>query len=106
MFGLGKKFDAQEITKEIQQGSAILVDVRGGAEWQGGHAKDAIHISVDRIMGGDLPTKDKAKKIYLYCASGGRASTAAQYLKGRGYTVENLGGLSSWKSAGGAVELG
>lgn len=31
---------------------------------------------------------------------------AASKLKAKGYTVENLGGLSSWKSAGGATEAG
>ncbi len=106
MFGFGKKIDAAAITEEVRAGKALLVDVRGDDEWQSGHAKDAIHISVDRLMKGDIPTKDKEKMIYLYCASGGRASRAAMYLEQRGYTAENLGGLSSWRSAGGAVELG
>lgn len=106
MFGMGKKIDAKAIAEEIKKGTAVLVDVRETGEWQSGHAKDAIHISVDRIMNGDVPTRDKNKTVYLYCRSGGRASMAAQHLKGQGYTVENLGGLSAWRGAGGAVELG
>lgn len=106
MFGMGKKIDTKAIAEEIKEGKAVLVDVRGTGEWQSGHAKDAMHISIDRIMGGDVPTKDKNKTVYLYCQSGGRASMAAQHLKSRGYTVENLGGLNAWRSAGGAVELG
>lgn len=104
MFGFGKKVDTEEITKEIETNKAVLVDVRGNEEWNGGHAKGAVHLSVDRIMQGDLPTKDTSKKVYLYCASGGRASMAATFLKKKGFTVENLGGLSSWKSSGGGVE--
>lgn len=104
MFGMGKKVDAAEITKEMQEGKALLVDVRGDDEWDNSHAKGAVHLSVDRIMSGETPTKDTSKKLYLYCASGGRASMAASKLKSAGYTVENLGGLSGWKSAGGATE--
>ncbi|MBP7837148.1 rhodanese-like domain-containing protein [Candidatus Saccharibacteria bacterium] len=106
MLGFGKKIDAAAITKEIDEGEAYLVDVRGNDEWDGLHAKGALHLSVDRIMNGEVPIKDTSKKLYLYCASGGRASMAASKLKAKGYTVENLGGLSSWKSAGGATEAG
>lgn len=104
MFGMGKKIDAAEITKEMQDGKALLVDVRGDDEWNGGHAKDAMHLSVDRIMQGELPTRDTSTKLYLYCASGGRAGMAANYLKDKGFDVENLGGLSGWRRAGGKVE--
>lgn len=104
MFGMGKKIDAAEITKEMQSGKAILVDVRGDDEWRGGHAKGAVHLPVNRISAGELPVKDTAVKVYLYCASGGRAGMAANVLKAKGFTTENLGGLSSWRSAGGAVE--
>lgn len=104
MFGMGKKIDAAEVTKELNDGSALLVDVRGDDEWDSGHAKGAMHLSVDQIAGGELPTKDLSKKLYVYCASGGRSSTAASYLKKKGFTVENIGGLSTWRSAGGEVE--
>lgn len=104
MFGMGKKIDAEGITQEIKDGKALLVDVRGDDEWSSGHAKDAMHLSVDRIMQGELPTKDTSTKLYLYCASGGRAGMAANYLKGKGFGVKNLGGLSGWSSAGGKVE--
>lgn len=104
MFGMGKKVNADEITKEMSAGTALLVDVRGNDEWNSGHAKGATHLSVDRIMNGELPTKDASKKLYFYCASGGRAGTAANYLKRKGFQTENIGGLSSWRSSGGSVE--
>lgn len=104
MFGMRKKIDTTEITKELNDGKALLIDVRGDDEWNGGHAKDAIHLSIDRIARGKLPTKDLSKKLYVYCASGGRSSMAASHLKKKGFSVENIGGLSSWRSAGGGVE--
>lgn len=106
MLGFGKKIDVDAIKKEMEEDKAYLVDVRGNDEWDGLHAKDALHLSVDRITNGEVPTKDTSKKLYLYCASGGRASMAAMKLKSIGYTVENLGGLNSWKNAGGATESG
>lgn len=106
MFGFGKKIDVNEITSEMKENKAYLIDVRGNEEWDESHAEGALHLSVDRIMNGEIPTKDTSKKLYLYCASGGRASMAASKLKADGYTVENLGGLSSWKSAGGTTEIG
>lgn len=106
MFGFGKKIDVDSITAEMKDEKAYLVDVRDDDEWNSLHAKDALHLSIDLIMNGEVPTKDKSKKLYLYCASGGRASMAASKLKSRGYTVENLGGLKAWISAGGVTESG
>lgn len=104
MFGMGKKIDAMEITTEVDNGSAILVDVRRDDEWNASHATGAVHLPIDRIMGGELPTQDTSKKLYLYCGSGGRAGRATHFLKSQGFEAKNLGGLTSWKRAGGSVE--
>lgn len=103
MFGFGAKMDTAKIAEEVKTGRAVLVDVRGADEWKNGHAEGAVHIPVDKITSGTTPSSDKSKKVYLYCASGGRAGIAAQVLKQAGYEVENLGGLSSWQSNGGSV---
>lgn len=104
MFGFGKQVNAAEINEEMLNHTALLIDVRGNDEWDGGHAKNALHLSVERIMKGELPTKDPSKKIYVYCASGARASAATSYLKRSGLNVENIGGLRDWKIGGGAIE--
>lgn len=104
MFGMGKKIDTAGITKEVGDGKALLLDVRSDDEWKVGHASGAVHLPVDRIMQGALPTKDTSTKLYLYCASGGRAGMAANHLQGKGYDTENLGGLSNWKNSGGSIE--
>ncbi len=104
MFGFGKKVDAAEVTREVLNHEALLIDVRGNDEWDSGHAQNALHLSVERILKGELPTKDTAKKVYFYCASGARASMAASYLKQRGFVAENLGGLRDWQAGGGIIE--
>lgn len=96
--------DAQQISEELDNGTALLVDVRGDDEWQSGHAAGAMHLTVDRISRGEVPTEDTSKKIYFYCASGGRSNIATKTLKQKGYDAENIGGISSWRSAGGKIQ--
>ncbi len=104
MFGFGKTIDAAKITAELEDKTAVLVDVRGSGEWQGGHAKGAMHFPVERINDGQTPTSDTSRKIYLYCASGNRSGMAANILSAKGYTTENLGGLRDWVKGGGKIE--
>lgn len=104
MFGFGQKIGAQQISEELDNGTALLVDVRNDDEWKSGHATGAMHLTVDRISRGEVPTEDTSKKIYLYCASGGRSNIATKALKQKGYDAENIGGISSWRSAGGKIQ--
>jgi len=104
MFGFGPKIDATKISEEVTAGTALLVDVRRDDEWASGHATGAIHLPIERINAGEVPTKDTSKKIYLYCLSGGRAGRAAQALKQNGFDAESIGGLSGWQAAGGSIE--
>lgn len=103
MFGKRKKIDAAEITEQIRAGRAVLVDVRSDEEWSDGHAAGAIHIPIERIMQDEVPTRNLDQKWLLYCASGGRAGRAADYLNSRGFEAENIGGLNDWRNAGGEV---
>jgi rhodanese-related sulfurtransferase len=104
MFGYGPKIDVAKISGEVESGEALLLDVRGRDEWSSAHATGALHFPLDSISSGRIPTADKSIKLYLYCASGGRSGMASQILKNKGFQVENIGGLSSWKSAGGKTE--
>lgn len=89
--------------EEVNNGEAILIDVRRDEEWGMGHAKPATHFDSDRLLkSGDLPDIDKDKKIYLYCVSGGRAGRVKMALLNHGFkNVQNLGGLQDWFNAGG-----
>lgn len=107
MFGFGSpQIDVKQIEKEIDSGEAMLVDVRTGGEYQMNHAKGSANLELERILQGEVPTKDTSTKLYVYCASGNRSSMAQQMLQGKGYTVENIGGLNSWQASGGSVERG
>lgn len=91
----------EDITQDVANNTAIVVDVREDYEYRLEHAKDAMQLSVRLIAAGYTPTTDTSKTIYLYCASGSRSSVAAQILKAKGFDAINLGGLHSWKRLGG-----
>jgi phage shock protein E len=63
------------IKKAVDEGKAVLVDVREEDEWNSAHVKGAILIPASRLnddaaLIAKLP---KDKPIYVHCASGGRA---------------------------------
>lgn len=95
--------EIQSAVQEVENGQAILIDVRRTEEWVAGHAKQAVHFDSDKIFTlGELPDVANDQKIYLYCRSGGRAGRVKLVMKNFGFTnVHNLGGLSDWYRAGG-----
>ena len=87
-----------EAVRLVSRGEAVLVDVRGRAEWEAGHLPGALNIPlghlVDRV--GELPTD---RTILVQCRSGARSSIAASVLERRGITnVANVaGGYIAWE---------
>lgn len=95
--------DVAAIQAQLDAGTALLVDVRTDEEWHEGHAKGAMHLALDRILSGDTPPGAENSHLYLYCRSGGRATTASQVLASQGFQTTNIGGLNDWVRAGGSV---
>lgn len=94
-----------EIKAKIEQKQAVLVDVREKAEWDDGHVDGAILLPISVLRkglseeGGQALPKDKI--LYLHCAVGMRAMSAAKILEKQGYTVRPLKpGLDDFVSAG------
>ena len=78
--------------------SVVIIDVREKDEYNSGHIKNSINISVNHIRNkiNDY-VSDKDKVILLYCRSGARAKEAAQYLINMGYSnVYTFGGILDW----------
>lgn len=92
----------------------VFLDVREPNEWQAGHVPGAAHVPrglLEFKADPGLPAAhdkalDPAKKIVVYCASGGRSALAAKTLKDMGYpdVVNMLGGFGAWSQAGKPVE--
>jgi rhodanese-related sulfurtransferase len=87
---------------------ALLVDVREDGEFKAGHVPGTVHISRERLefriwkpLG--YPAKvDLNRKIYVQCASGGRATLAAKQLKDIGFTnvTAVVMDLADWQKKG------
>jgi rhodanese-related sulfurtransferase len=97
-----------EFDSKMQSGAYQLLDVRTAAEYQSGHLKNSLQADWNNPQQFKDRTQylDKSKPILVYCASGVRSGSAAQYLLSLGYKeVLNMqGGLTAWKMSGKSVE--
>ncbi len=79
--------------------NAVIVDVRTPGEYQSGHIPNAINIDISSAEFPDkINTLDRNKEYYVYCRSGGRSTTACQYMTSLGFkNINNLyGGVLSY----------
>lgn len=89
LFGMGPKVDYASLVKQ----GAVILDVRSKGEYQNGHIKGSINISVDTLAN-NLGKLKKDKPIITCCASGMRSASAKSLLKSKGFTDVHNGG--SW----------
>jgi len=88
--------DSLEVVKQnVDDGKAVMVDVRSKEEWDKGHLEDSLFLPVTSIRKGEYPpamTKavPKAKIVYTFCVVGMRAKKAAGALGKQGYEVRAL----------------
>ena len=98
---------ADEFEKGIANDSIQLLDVRTVGEFNSGHLKNALWADWNNSTEFERRTgfMDKKKRVYVYCLSGGRSSSAASALRKKGYTVLELkGGINAWKASSKEVE--
>jgi len=97
--------DVSRIVSEVENGSAVLIDVRTTEELaETGYAEGAIHFDLARLQAGEVPDVASDQTVYIYCKSGGRAGEAKRILETNGFIdVTNIGGLADWVSIGGPV---
>ena len=80
------------------KGEVLLLDVREPAEWEAGHAADAVHIPLGTL---DVAAIPDDRPIIAVCRSGNRSSKAAATLAEAGRAVSNMtGGMMAWDEAG------
>tara|TARA_B110000503_G_C7152995_1_gene415999 strand:+ start:1046 stop:1348 length:303 start_codon:yes stop_codon:yes gene_type:complete len=80
--------------------NAVIIDVRTPEEEAEGLIPNSTNMN---IMEQSFPAKvmdlNKTKSYYVYCRSGGRSSSACQFMDKQGLTVYNLiGGIQAWNS--------
>lgn len=96
-----KELTSNEFENEIQKNpNAIIIDVRTPAEFHLGHIPKAINIDISSAeFPENIDLLDRDKNYYVYCRSGGRSTTACQYMASLGFkNIYNLcGGLLSYQ---------
>lgn len=90
--------------EHVQANKALVIDVREDAEIKAGKVKEAKVFPTSRIGTPEwdkfVKTLPKAKEIYTYCASGGRADKVAEALRSKGFKASSTGGYKDWLNAG------
>lgn len=95
-----KNINNEELENIIKNNkNALILDVRSVGEFRSGHIPKAKNIPVQEISSqiNNLEVY-KEDDIIVYCASGGRSSSAANILSKNGFNkVYNLGGIGNYK---------
>jgi rhodanese-related sulfurtransferase len=92
---------ANEAVGLLNQGGALLLDIRSAADYEAGHITDARSAPAGELQGKTVDTvkKFKEKPVLLYCENGAASAAAAHKLRAQGFTkvVTLRGGLQSWR---------
>ena len=105
-----ENLSAEETARELEQGDALLVDVREpGERAENGSIPGAVEAPRGMLEFWADPSSayhrdefDPSRRIILHCASGGRSALAASMMQELGYTnVAHMdGGFNAWKESG------
>lgn len=87
----------------VEQGKAVMIDVREEAEIKEGMIKKALWFPMSRIETDKDWLKDfrkltEGKQVFLYCRTGRRSGIVKEKLKNKGIPSENLGGYLELKN--------
>lgn len=105
--GGGSEIGTLEATRLMNQGPALILDVRDANEFAAGHLPRARHIPMRELSGrlGEIG-KFKDKPVIVTCKGGTRAGAACRFLKKSGFSnvFQLKGGLVAWQQASLPVE--
>lgn len=98
-----KHISPSELHAMLQQGSPIVIDIRGNLAYSIGHIPGSINI-LDEILGQLIeqgPVFPRKISIVLVCGMGNIAPRYAAFLERQGYQAMALtGGIAQWKQEG------
>ena len=91
----------------VDNGAAVVIDVRSAEEFAGGHVPGARNIPLDQLEArkAELDAQ-KGAALYLICEKGGRSASATQTLAAAGFVkpINVTGGTAAWRAAGFPIE--
>jgi hydroxyacylglutathione hydrolase len=94
-----------EVAEALEQRDAVVIDVRGEAEWAAGHLPGARHIPLGHLAGriAEIP---RERRVLVHCQGAARSATAASLLQASGHerVATVPAGFSGWTREGRPVE--
>lgn len=95
-----------ERLERARSDSAMVVDVREPGEYVAGHVPGSTLVPMGQLAS-RLGELDKARPIYVVCASGNRSAAMTELLRTSGYDAYSVaGGMTAWARSGRPVETG
>lgn len=95
----GPQVSPQQLSLLVNNENALILDVRPGKEFRGGHIVDAVNVPFDQVAT-QLPQLEKyrGRPVVLVCKMGQHAGAAAKQLRAAGFDkVYRLsGGIAEW----------
>ena len=96
--------DVHDAYRRLQDGQALLVDVREPLEFAAGHAPGAASLPLGALTADQIPT---GVDVMVICRSGRRSADAARRLAAQGRpSLDVDGGMQAWHEAGLPVRTG
>jgi rhodanese-related sulfurtransferase len=89
-----------DTARALEDGSALVVDVREQHERDAGHIEGTRHIALGRLTE-EAATIPRDRPVIFYCHSGARSTMAADAFAAAGYDATSMaGGISAWADEG------
>ena len=107
MTGGSREIGTLEVTRLMNTGSALVLDIRDTGEFNGGRIPKSKNIplaEIDKRV--DEISKFKDKPVIVTCRTSNRSSSAVRLLKQRGFAdvYQLAGGFGAWQQASLPVE--
>ena len=96
-----KSIDPASLRKHLDEGSAVLIDVREAHEHAREHIEGSRLVPLSRFQAEDFGEL-RDKTAVFHCHSGGRTGSNARLLTSKGFrdAYHLSGGIVAWKAAG------
>ncbi|MEZ5539157.1 MAG: rhodanese-like domain-containing protein [Pseudomonadales bacterium] len=95
----GAGVSIHQLTHQVNNANAVVVDLREPKEFREGHVVDAINIPYAKLAE-RMAELDKARPVVLVDKMGQHSATVGRTLRQAGYQVSRLnGGMSEWTAS-------
>ncbi|MCW4456102.1 rhodanese-like domain-containing protein [Flavobacterium sp. MXW15] len=97
-----KSLKPAELTRLINSGDAIVIDLSAAAEFEKGHIAGSRNVLPSQLNPGHkLLASARQSPVVLVCRSGNASNTAAKSLKKAGFEQVHVleGGIPAWQAA-------